>query len=181
MRLLLDANVLYPTVPRALFAGLGRAGAIAPLWSARIVEEWRRAVLRDTPDASVGAEIALWCDAFAAGEVAVPADAEAALSLPDDNDRHVLAAAIAGRAEAIVTFNMRDFPGRALARVGMRAAHPDAWLTAQLGADPGGMAAMIAPVLADVSRVAPPGMDARAILKKARLPRLAKAWARRGA
>ena len=32
------------------------------------------------------------------------------LELPDANDRHVLAAAIRGKASYIVTFNLKDFP-----------------------------------------------------------------------
>ena len=50
MRLLVDACVLYPTVPRALVLGLGQAGWADLVWSDRILEEWRRAVLRNVPD-----------------------------------------------------------------------------------------------------------------------------------
>ena len=32
------------------------------------------------------------------------------LELPDLDDRHVLAAAIRGRADLIVTYNLKDFP-----------------------------------------------------------------------
>ena len=47
------------------------------------------------------------------------------LWLPDPDDRHVLAAAIAARAQRIVTFNGSDFPEETLARYGVRAQHPD--------------------------------------------------------
>jgi hypothetical protein len=50
------------------------------------------------------------------------------LSLPDPNDRHVLAAAIAAGADVIVTLNIKDFPPAALARHGLVAQHPDAFL-----------------------------------------------------
>jgi hypothetical protein len=47
------------------------------------------------------------------------------LQLPDPNVRHVLAAAIRGRADVIVTANLRDFPTGTLAPLGIEAQHPD--------------------------------------------------------
>jgi PIN domain len=53
------------------------------------------------------------------------------LQLPDPDDRHVLAAAIKGRANLIVTFNLKDFPGDKLDRWGIEAQHPDEFLMHQ--------------------------------------------------
>jgi hypothetical protein len=47
------------------------------------------------------------------------------LALPDDGDRHVLAAAIKGDAEILVTANLRHFPAPALAPYGIEALHHD--------------------------------------------------------
>ena len=52
------------------------------------------------------------------------------LSLPDPNDRHVLAAAITASANVIVTFNLKDFPATALSPHGLVARHPDLFLKA---------------------------------------------------
>jgi hypothetical protein len=50
------------------------------------------------------------------------------LELPDPGDRHVLAAAIIGRADVIVTCNLRDFPTNVLTRYGIDAQHPDIFI-----------------------------------------------------
>jgi hypothetical protein len=53
------------------------------------------------------------------------------LVLPDSNDRHVLAAAIVGHADAIVTFNLKDFPEEYVGSHGVEVLHPDDFLVAQ--------------------------------------------------
>src|SRR5205085_5884064 len=58
---------------------------------------------------------------------------EAIITLPDSNDRHVLAAAIACRADSIVTFNLKDFPDAALAPYAIEAMHPDEFISHQIG------------------------------------------------
>ena len=57
------------------------------------------------------------------------------IALPDPKDRHVLAAAIAGHADCIVTANLRDFPSRTLSPLAIEAMHPDSFLVAQLDLD----------------------------------------------
>ena len=58
------------------------------------------------------------------------------LRLPDSNDRHVLAAAIVGRCDAIVTQNLRDFPEDAVGAHGIEVQHPDEFLRHQLSLEP---------------------------------------------
>jgi len=57
-------------------------------------------------------------------------------SLPDPDDRHVLAAAIHCGAQEIVTFNVRDFPDGLLQPYGIRAVHPDAFVEHLLDLNP---------------------------------------------
>jgi len=57
------------------------------------------------------------------------------LTLPDPNDRHVLAAAVRGGADVIVTFNLRHFPKRVLGPLGIEARHPDVFVSNLLDLD----------------------------------------------
>jgi len=53
------------------------------------------------------------------------------LSLPDPNDIHVLAAAIAGHADCIVTRNHQDFPESIMATHGIDILDPDVFIVNQ--------------------------------------------------
>ena len=59
------------------------------------------------------------------------------LSLPDPDDRHVLAAAMHGAAEIIVTFNLKHFPHDILQPHGIEAQHPDEFVSQLFDLDPG--------------------------------------------
>jgi hypothetical protein len=59
------------------------------------------------------------------------------LRLPDPNDWHVLAAAIRGCADVIVTRNVRDFPADVLRPFGIEAQHPDEFVVHLLDLAPG--------------------------------------------
>lgn len=56
--------------------------------------------------------------------------------LPDQDDRHVLAAAIEASPSAILTFNLKDFPDEDLHPHGVIAIHPDTWLCRLYAEDP---------------------------------------------
>ncbi len=57
------------------------------------------------------------------------------VTLPDADDRHVLAAAIIGKAKVIVTFNLRDFPASVLTSYSIEAQHPDAFIVRLMDMD----------------------------------------------
>lgn len=179
MKALLDTCVIYPTVMRQMLLGAARAGAFTPLWSARIISEWQRATIKLGPEgqAQAAGEAALLARDWPGAEVTWPPSLEARLWLPDPADTHVLAAAIAGSADVIVTLNARDFPRNILAEEGVSRADPDAFLHGIWQAQPEAMAEVAAAVLGEAQRLGGRDWDLRALMKKARLPRLGKALA----
>lgn len=125
---LYDANVLYPATLRDLLMYLGLSGAYRARWSERIHEEWKRNLLLNRPDLTREQLDRTSSLMDAAVPDALVTDYEPlvqGLDLPDENDRHVLAAAIKCNASVIVTFNLKDFPQAALRRFDIEALHPD--------------------------------------------------------
>ena len=177
MRVLMDACVLYPTVTREIMLGCAGRGCFVPLWSARILEEWARAVARNLPKQQevARAEIALLRHRWPDSEIAADAGLEAGLHLPDINDRHVLAAAITGRAEGLLTFNRRDFPARVLAGHGIRRLDPDLFAMELLAGHPQAVRDTCEAVCQRAEELSGTAQPMRALLKRARLPRLGKA------
>jgi predicted nucleic acid-binding protein len=134
----LDANVLYPAGLRDLLMRLALQGLLHARWSDPVHEEWMQAVLRDFPNItrqqlertrdlmnrhalnSLVTRFEPWIER---------------LTLPDPNDRHVLAAAIHCRAEVILTRNLRDFPESVLSEHGICAVAPDPFIHTLLRVD----------------------------------------------
>lgn len=176
MKVLLDACVLYPTVMREVLIGCGAAGLYQPCWSPRILEEWARATQKLGPEAEVLArgEIAALTARFPRASVAPDDGLLRRLWLPDADDIHVLAAAIAGHCDAILTMNAKDFPGNLLAEEGLFRADPDGFLLRLHDEAPDAVSAICHAVLDEANRLSPEPWTIRALLKKARLPRLGK-------
>ena len=105
-----------------------------PLWSRDILAELRRSVLERLPEANIDALIANMVEAFPEAEV-VDYDEIVPSLINDPKDRHVLAAAIVGRAQVIVTTNLRHFSAAACEPYGVEVQHPDEFLTNALPLD----------------------------------------------
>ena len=177
MKILIDTCVLYPTVMREMVLQTASAGAFTPVWSARILEEWTRAARKIGPEGEMQAraEIALVQSGFPTACVAVPEGLSARLWLPDENDIHVLAAAVASSADAIMTLNAKDFPRGLLAEEGLQRVDPDRFLYDLWLKDPHLVEVAGNSVLATARELSGKDWTIRALLKKARLPRVAKA------
>lgn len=177
MKVLLDTCVIYPTVMREVLLGVAAQGLFVPQWSARILEEWARAARKLGPEgeAQARAEIALARADWPSAEIVWPASLEARLWLPDANDTHVLAAAIAGHADCVVTLNTKDFPRNVLAEEGLTRSDPDAFLLGFWQASPQVVEHVCQQILTQARALSGKDWTMRPLLKKARLPRLAKA------
>ena len=123
-----DACVLYPAPLRSLLMYLALSGHFRARWSNDIHDEWIRNVLNQRKDLTIE-QLQRTRDLMNRHVPGCLVDGYESLipgiALPDQDDRHVVAAAIQTRAEAIVTFNLKDFPDQALARYNIRAIHPD--------------------------------------------------------
>ncbi len=137
---LLDANVLYPAAICDALIEVAATGIYAPKWSARIDNEWVRNLAKDKgfPEERFHARRDLMHEACPDWEVPEEAwkSLESGINLPDQDDRHVLAAALAGHADCIVTQNLKDFPYSVLEPFGITALHPDEFLLHQLELEP---------------------------------------------
>lgn len=131
---ILDANTLYPTLVRDLLLSLAAAGLYHARWTDAIHEEWTRNLARDKPEyaAKLPAIVAAMNRAIPDCLVQNYQPLIGCVALPDPKDQHVLAAAIAGHADAIVTFNTKDFPQSVLAPHGIEVQHPDDFVMNQL-------------------------------------------------
>ena len=135
----LDACVLYPANLRDLLIQLALSNLFRAKWSDEIHEEWIRNLLKNRQDLSLeqlqrtrNLMDRAVPDCLVSGyDYLVPT-----INLPDPNDRHVVAAAIHGRADAIVSFNKQDFPSKKLSRHGLEIIHPDDFIGFQFDLNP---------------------------------------------
>ena len=129
-----DACVLYPAPMRDFLIRLATAGLFAAKWTDRIHDEWTRSLLATRPDLANALKRTRSLMDQAVPDCLVEGYEPLieGLSLPDPDDRHVLAAAIRAGAQTIVTINLRDFPAPSLAPFGIEAVHPDTFVEQQL-------------------------------------------------
>jgi predicted nucleic acid-binding protein len=123
---------------RDLLLSLSLTNLFRVRWTDRIHDEWMTAVQRDRPDLAerLARTRQLMDDAIPDATVTGYETLTTALTLPDPDDRHVLAAAIVGGADVIVTANLKDFPAEALEPFGIEAQHPDEFISHVLTLSP---------------------------------------------
>jgi len=131
----LDACVLYPAPLRDLLLRLATTGLFAAKWTDEIHDEWTRNLIKNRPELEepIKRTRELMNGSVPDCQVTNYESLICGLTLPDVDDRHVLAAAIKSSAQIIVTFNLKDFPKETLDTYDIEAMHPDVFIEHQLG------------------------------------------------
>jgi predicted nucleic acid-binding protein len=158
-----DACVLYPAAVRDLLIRLAASGLFQARWTDRILDECFRSIVKSRPDLAgkLDRTRALMEAAIPAAMVSGYEPLVPTLTLPDEDDRHVLATAIRCNAQVIVTTNLRDFPVEALAPWEVEAQHPDTFVLHLLSLEPG---AVVRAVMAQSAGLKAPAMTVRELL-----------------
>lgn len=129
---ILDACVLFPAPLRDFLMHLALLDVFQARWTNEIHAEWIRNVLKMRPDLTekqLNRTKDLMNSHVRDCLVENYEHLIDKLSLPDENDCHVLAAAIEAKAEIILTFNLRDFPDEILQTHNLKAISPDKLLS----------------------------------------------------
>lgn len=152
----LDADVLHPQITTDLLLRLAERRLFRIVWSRQILDEVFRSLVRRGIDSSrarrrLDAMESAFPEAMTEGTqdflAIVPAEVDA-------GDRHVVATALAGKADAVVTRNLRHFPATALGRMGLEVQDLDSFLVNQWTLDQQSVEETLADMEAD--RTAPP-------------------------
>jgi hypothetical protein len=141
-----DACVLFPAPLRDLLLRLGAAGLIQARWTDRILDECfsnLKAARPELNDQALDRTRSLMNlairDCLVTGYEALIES----VTLPDPDDRHVVAAALRSAAQVIVTFNLKDFPAQVLKPLGIESQSPDDFVLDLIDSSPGAVAAIV--------------------------------------
>lgn len=131
----LDTCVLVPIGTADLLLRLAEAGLYRPLWNNVVLQELERVLVEvhpQLPEERARHRVGMMRDHFEDALVEGWEPLQDGCTLPDPHDVPILAAAIAGRADVLVTENLNDFPEETLAQLGLHAVSLDAFLLDQL-------------------------------------------------
>ena len=133
----LDTCVLYPLLHRDILLWFASHQLFTPKWTKHICDEWYDVMKRKgISENKINKRIAYIDDAFPDARVLNYEKIISFLQLPDDKDRHVLAAAIKTNANVIVTSNLKDFPEDVLTEYGLSSKSPDDFLVDTIDLNP---------------------------------------------
>ena len=129
LRVLVDADCLHKLYLRTLLLTLASDGHMQLLWTEEIFQEAVQSLIARFPESNskLRKKFKAIKEFFYETEVTGHEHLIGSLGCRDKNDEHVLAAAIKGRADVLLTFNLRDFPRTVHSQPEI--VHPDIFLT----------------------------------------------------
>ena len=142
----LDANVIYSITLADVLLTLAEHDLFLPLWTPNVLQEAQEAASRTLPDAAQQAfrkRLIMMDQAFPESSIHVEESEWSQFDLPDPDDRHVLAAAAQGQADALATRNIKDFPQKLLDSFSIQDITPDDLLCVLLRRNPEATASAI--------------------------------------
>jgi len=134
----LDACVLFSRLQRDVLLSLAHADLYTARWTQDIEREWASSLVEKYPDAAdkIPRLVEHMREAIPDCLIVDYAPLITSIQLPDERDRHVLAAAIRGNADAIVSLNTKDFPASVLATFDIEIQTPDQFVLNQIMLNP---------------------------------------------
>lgn len=135
----IDANVLFPIVIRDYLIWLSIHGLYTPKWSVKLLEEFNSIFEKKKKGLSteqIKRQIQLMNTACPNALVEKYEGLLSSIELPDENDKHVVAAALKCNANVIVTYNLKDFPSDYLDSIGLAAVDPDTFIADMIDLSP---------------------------------------------
>ena len=171
-----DACVLYPFHLRNIVVQIAVDRLVDARWTDKIHDEWICNLVAGVPGIPIErlqTTCKLMNDALPdATVIGYQAHLEA-ITLPDPDDRHVVAAAITAGASVVLTWNLRDFPTRELKKHGLVRQTPDVFLTDLYKKAPDLTVASLANARRNLSKTRVSASDFIDILRNQKLSRLA--------
>ena len=135
----LDANVLFPIVIRDYLIWLSIHELYTPKWSGKLLEEFTAIFQKKKMDLlpqQITRQIQLINKTCPHALVEKYESIIPSVDISDENDRHVVAAAIKCNANVIVTYNLDDFPPEYLESVALSVVDPDTFIADMIDLSP---------------------------------------------
>jgi predicted nucleic acid-binding protein len=176
-RVFVDTNVLFPFSVMDLLLALTEDGVHDVLWTDMLLHEWEEVIVRHGHRSAESAAriTAAIREYFPDSRVPTSSYAHLVDTMPsnDPDDRHHIAAAVAGHAEVILTWNRADFPTEPLAALGLRVADPDQYLQELLAELPNEVLATVIRLAGEKRRPPRTARDLAETLSNAGVPTFA--------
>lgn len=172
-----DACTLYPFHLRNVIVQSAVDRLVEARWTDAIHDEWIRHLTANSPAIPIGrlqVTRRLMNDALPMAMVNDYEEHIPKLTLPDPNDRHVVAAAITTKASLILTWNLRHFPENELKKFGLRKMTPDTFLCSLFDKVPDLALGSLANARRNLSKTRASASDFIRILESQKLVQLAK-------